>query len=161
MSLYHCGRTTAAATMKQAAAASSSSSSLARDSGSLDYWGVFRAIDTDNSGHISRSEFRDLLNKLELTVSHEELMRLLDKFDADGDGRVTYAEFLRFVDAPERTKAAEDFATAATAADEERILDVLQRLRRTVHEVMIQHRTSPEEVRAPCPCLCRRLLWFS
>jgi len=64
---------------------------------------LFRIMDTDSSGHLSKEEFHracQLLNKCsgcETAISAEEAETLLSAMDADGDGSVSFNEFLEAV----------------------------------------------------------------
>jgi Ca2+-binding EF-hand superfamily protein len=58
---------------------------------------AFRHIDTDGSGSIDRGELISAL-QLHFALSAEEVAPLLDCFDRDGDGRVSYTEFCATVE---------------------------------------------------------------
>jgi Ca2+-binding EF-hand superfamily protein len=67
-----------------------------------DLQALFQRFDSDSDGYIDRSELSEALSELtgdELTYS--ELKSTLDDFDADGDGKITFAEFTRVMTAPE------------------------------------------------------------
>ena len=55
---------------------------------------LFGEMDRDGSGSLSREEFRRGLQRLEMRLGDEELYRVVDAFDADGDGRIDYGEFM-------------------------------------------------------------------
>lgn len=54
---------------------------------------TFKFFDEDNSGHISRDEFAEAMNRLDHNHNAEELKRLMDEMDLDGDGMISFAEF--------------------------------------------------------------------
>jgi len=54
---------------------------------------VFSDIDTDNSGHIDRREFRDALRELHVFLSQATFDRLFRAVDADCSGDISYDEF--------------------------------------------------------------------
>lgn len=59
---------------------------------------VFVEIDVNGSGRVSRKEFKNELRRLGLDVSNEDTIdKLLERFDRDGDGKIDYFEFERFV----------------------------------------------------------------
>ena len=55
---------------------------------------VFNAADTDGSGALDRKEFARCLKSAELGLTRKEINLLLSEVDADGDGMVTYEEFV-------------------------------------------------------------------
>ena len=56
--------------------------------------GVFKAVDTDNSGDVDREEFRKAMNRLGLGLSWEQIGQCVDVLDKDGDGVVSLKEFM-------------------------------------------------------------------
>ncbi|KAJ1446759.1 hypothetical protein M885DRAFT_545359 [Pelagophyceae sp. CCMP2097] len=64
-----------------------------------DYARAFRELDHDGSGSIDANEFRGAMKNLGLRLSSAESRELMNMFDSDGDGRVSYNEFANFVDA--------------------------------------------------------------
>ncbi len=65
----------------------------------VDYKSSFAHFDKNEDGKISRSEMRKALSELgrDFEVNEEELDALLGRFDADGDGSVSYVEFVDFM----------------------------------------------------------------
>ncbi|KRW99206.1 hypothetical protein PPERSA_07449 [Pseudocohnilembus persalinus] len=55
---------------------------------------AFTSLDQENLGFISEQEFRKILNDRGFFVSQNDLSNLLNKFDKDADGKITYGEFL-------------------------------------------------------------------
>eukprot|EP00927_Polykrikos_kofoidii_P075195 TRINITY_DN71278_c0_g1_i1.p1 TRINITY_DN71278_c0_g1~~TRINITY_DN71278_c0_g1_i1.p1 ORF type:complete len:170 (+),score=42.30 TRINITY_DN71278_c0_g1_i1:141-650(+) len=53
---------------------------------------AFRELDKDGGGDISKEEF---LSNLAASHTEEELERLLSIVDMDGDGKISYTEFIR------------------------------------------------------------------
>lgn len=56
--------------------------------------GVFNAADADGSGVLDRKEFAKCLKASELGLTRKEINVLLSEVDADGDGNISYAEFM-------------------------------------------------------------------
>lgn len=56
--------------------------------------GVFQAADADGSGILDRKEFAKCLKSAELGLSRKEINVLLSEVDLDGDGNISYAEFM-------------------------------------------------------------------
>lgn len=60
---------------------------------------IFRSIDSDASGKISRREFGRELEALGLSgLSKKDVSGLIDRFDKDGDGKISYREFVEFAE---------------------------------------------------------------
>eukprot|EP00520_Triparma_pacifica_P017208 CAMPEP_0118661536 /NCGR_PEP_ID=MMETSP0785-20121206/16332_1 /TAXON_ID=91992 /ORGANISM="Bolidomonas pacifica, Strain CCMP 1866" /LENGTH=1313 /DNA_ID=CAMNT_0006554983 /DNA_START=25 /DNA_END=3962 /DNA_ORIENTATION=- len=58
---------------------------------------AFRTMDKDRSGSLTRIELKNILDTFCMEVSHEDFDKLMDYFDADHDGLVSYEEFLAIV----------------------------------------------------------------
>lgn len=56
---------------------------------------AFRAFDLDDNGEISSSEFRSVLERLDIRLSKAQYDQFLRSIDCDGDGKIQYTEFLR------------------------------------------------------------------
>mmetsp|Transcript_26603 Transcript_26603/g.66643 ORF Transcript_26603/g.66643 Transcript_26603/m.66643 type:complete len:341 (-) Transcript_26603:88-1110(-) len=56
--------------------------------------GVFQAADADGSGTLDRKEFSSCLRASELGLSRKEINVLLSEVDIDGDGNISYEEFM-------------------------------------------------------------------
>ena len=50
-----------------------------------------------NSGSIDRGEFEQALKELHFSPTRDELNALMNRFDRDGNGEVSYKEFIKFV----------------------------------------------------------------
>jgi len=53
----------------------------------------FRSHDTDNSGFLSRKEFKECMKNADLGLTRQEINGLLAEIDVDGDGNVSLDEF--------------------------------------------------------------------
>merc|ERR1719446_648809 len=54
---------------------------------------LFNEADKDKNGFLDRSEFEECLGNAELGLSPSEIQLLLDTFDANNDGKMSYVEF--------------------------------------------------------------------
>jgi len=53
----------------------------------------FRAQDKDDSGFLSRKEFKECMKNAELGLTRQEINALMAEIDADGDGNISIKEF--------------------------------------------------------------------
>jgi Ca2+-binding EF-hand superfamily protein len=58
---------------------------------------IFKIMDDDGSGFLDRNEFQKGLRDYRVTVSADEGDKLFKIFDMNGDGTISYDEFLRMV----------------------------------------------------------------
>jgi len=88
---------------------------------------MFIEADLDGSGALSRSEFKEVFKMADLGLSETEVKRVMAEADVNGDGEITYAEFVPLaVDLVQamyaKAEAAQDLAAeeaeAAQAATE-------------------------------------------
>lgn len=55
---------------------------------------AFMACDTDKNGYITRDEFRGILKEYGFYATSEEVTWLVDRYDRNNDGRISYSEFI-------------------------------------------------------------------
>eukprot|EP00742_Colponemidia_sp_Colp-10_P000665 GILJ01000724.1.p1 GENE.GILJ01000724.1~~GILJ01000724.1.p1 ORF type:complete len:441 (+),score=78.51 GILJ01000724.1:39-1361(+) len=55
---------------------------------------VFKSADKDNSGFLSREEFRECMNNADLGFTRKEINILLSEIDENQDGLISYEEFI-------------------------------------------------------------------
>mmetsp|Transcript_46531 Transcript_46531/g.100290 ORF Transcript_46531/g.100290 Transcript_46531/m.100290 type:complete len:175 (+) Transcript_46531:144-668(+) len=60
---------------------------------------AFQVFDRDNNGSVSARELKHVMNNLGESVSNEEVEALIREADADGDGELSFDDFLNFVTA--------------------------------------------------------------
>jgi len=72
----------------------------------VDYRESFEHFDTRHTGAIGAGDFRRGMEALGFDLARDESDMLLSRFDANGDGRVDYREFLRFVRGSSESKIA-------------------------------------------------------
>jgi Ca2+-binding EF-hand superfamily protein len=53
---------------------------------------AFNSLDQDGSGHITRDEFKRLIQSRGFYVSEKEATEIVNKMDKDRDGHVSFAE---------------------------------------------------------------------
>ena len=58
---------------------------------------AFDAVDKNHNGFITKNEFAELLDEHRFFASNKELDLLIDRYDKNKDGRVSYSEFVREV----------------------------------------------------------------
>ena len=58
---------------------------------------TFRVFDKDGNGFISRSELRQVLEKMGEKISEAEIDDMIDEVDSDGDGEICYEEFVKML----------------------------------------------------------------
>ena len=55
----------------------------------------FQEIDRDGNGVVTVDEAHELLNK-ELSFTHAQTQELVKRYDKNGDGQLSYEEFIKF-----------------------------------------------------------------
>ncbi|KAJ3675584.1 hypothetical protein LUZ60_004626 [Juncus effusus] len=58
---------------------------------------AFKVFDKDGNGFISASELRGVLMNLGENISEDEVNEMIKEADANGDGQVDYAEFVKMM----------------------------------------------------------------
>lgn len=56
---------------------------------------AFNALDTEDNGFITRAQFKQILNEHGMFVAQQDLEQLVNRFDKDQDGKVSYKEFVQ------------------------------------------------------------------
>ena len=56
---------------------------------------VFRYLDKDNKGIITREAIKQCLTEIDVDISEQELKIIFDSIDEDGSGNIEYQEFIR------------------------------------------------------------------
>lgn len=79
---------------------------------------MFRQADTDGSGMLSRSEFRNALKSTKLGLTRREINVLLAEVDTDADGQISYEEFLPLCFNLLVEIVSQEFETASTPSNE-------------------------------------------
>lgn len=83
----------------------------------VEYKSAFSAIDKNESGTINAQELGMALQAMGRTVSEAELKKLISQFDSDGDGEISFEEFLAAV---KKVRAGrEDLQVAFRAFDQD------------------------------------------
>jgi hypothetical protein len=55
---------------------------------------AFTAVDADRDGFITRDEFRSILREYGFYVSETEIVWLIERYDRNYDGKISYSEFV-------------------------------------------------------------------
>lgn len=55
---------------------------------------AFTAVDADKNGYITRDEFKSLLREYGFYATDSEVSWLVDRYDRNNDGRISYSEFI-------------------------------------------------------------------
>merc|ERR1711896_2805 len=58
---------------------------------------AFMVFDRDKSGSVSASELKHVMNNLGEQVTIEEVEEMIREADADGDGELSFDDFLQFI----------------------------------------------------------------
>jgi len=56
---------------------------------------AFKALDKNDLGYLSIGEFKELLSDHGIYATSKEAIALVEKFDKNQDGKVTYSEFVQ------------------------------------------------------------------
>ena len=57
----------------------------------------FEALDLNGNGRLEQSEVAACLKDMGLSMSDDEINNMVEEFDADSDGKLSYMEFLRMM----------------------------------------------------------------
>ncbi len=82
-----------------------------------EYREAWKLFDTDGDGFISPDELRELLTSTGQVYSEQEVKRLIEEADEDGDGQIDFDEFLAVVTRP--TPLKEEISNAFSIFDKE------------------------------------------
>jgi len=104
---------------------------------------VFAEFDTGETGLLSRKAFRDGLQKLDLDLTDSEVRLLLDKFDLNGDGQVSFSKFVAFAEGHDASLVPGS-ERKLIGAEVEQIFDQLRALVRKAHSKGVNYRQSFE-----------------
>ena len=55
---------------------------------------AFVACDADKNGYITRDEFKNILKEYGFYATDNEVTWLVDRYDRNHDGRISYSEFI-------------------------------------------------------------------
>ncbi|KAI9122264.1 hypothetical protein K1719_006953 [Acacia pycnantha] len=80
---------------------------------------MFRVIDTDNSGHITREELKVGLEKVGAFLKDSEINRLMQSADTDNSGTIDYGEFLAAMLHENKLQEKDHLYTAFTYLDKD------------------------------------------
>merc|ERR1719217_1275246 len=58
---------------------------------------AFMVFDRDKSGSVTASELKHVMNNLGEQVTNEEVEEMIKEADADGDGELSFDDFLQFI----------------------------------------------------------------
>merc|ERR1711959_385105 len=58
---------------------------------------AFLVFDRDKSGSVTASELKHVMNNLGEQVTNEEVEEMIKEADADGDGELSFDDFLQFI----------------------------------------------------------------
>merc|ERR1712118_142763 len=58
---------------------------------------AFLVFDRDRSGSVTASELKHVMNNFGETVTDEEVEAMIQQADADGDGELSFDDFLQFI----------------------------------------------------------------
>jgi Ca2+-binding EF-hand superfamily protein len=54
---------------------------------------AFKAVDENNDGKITKDELHRVIERSGFNVTFDEINTLMDRYDKDGDGAISYTEF--------------------------------------------------------------------
>ena len=59
---------------------------------------AFEKIDRDDKGYITARDFQDAVQNIGLALTRRDAVDLMVRFDENGDDRISYREFIHFVE---------------------------------------------------------------
>lgn len=65
---------------------------------------AFHALDSTNRGYIGNEEFKEILNEYGIFATRNEIRSLVNRYDHDRDGKISFGEFVREM-SPSRIKS--------------------------------------------------------
>lgn len=104
---------------------------------------TFRHFEPDAKGYVSREAFRSGLEALRFELSDSEVRALLDKFDIDGDGRISFDEFISFAQG-EDASVLPSSARREIDRQADKIAEELRSLVRKAHKKGVAYRQAFE-----------------
>ncbi|KAF0683326.1 Aste57867_24619 [Aphanomyces stellatus] len=79
---------------------------------------IFEGVDADESGQISRKEFKEALYDMGIPLTEMQIKCLVDEYDTNGDGKIEYGEFSQAFASPKDTDDSEDKSAGDTSGAE-------------------------------------------
>jgi len=58
---------------------------------------MFKIFDPNQKGYVTRDELREVLRKLGLPFTDQQIDGMLDYADVEGDGKINYHEFIQML----------------------------------------------------------------
>ena len=65
----------------------------------VDYRHIFRAFDPNADGYVTFQELKSVMNAIGEVISDDDVQTMINEADGDGDGRVSFTEFVNFLSA--------------------------------------------------------------
>lgn len=63
----------------------------------LDTVGLFNIFDVKTDGYLSIEDFRAIFRRMDIDLSEDQIEDIVKELDANGDARISYAEFSRHI----------------------------------------------------------------
>ncbi|KAF2581147.1 hypothetical protein F2Q68_00003596 [Brassica cretica] len=84
----------------------------------------FRSCDIDQNGFITASELRYVLTKDGGDYTDEDVCKAIETYDVDGDGRISYDEYVKMCDSIEKQAAGVDKLVTSVTLPEEKMQEM-------------------------------------
>ena len=68
---------------------------------------IFKAVDENGDGFIDQAELQALMQENDMTVTSQQITRLIQMADTNGDGRIDLSEFIQLISARRVSTSAE------------------------------------------------------